>query len=651
MHLFVIHLQIYTLTFTLALVAQCSIYPLPNNPYEKIFYTLSSFNRILDKILAPDDPKHAKEEKTMIDDDDAVFPRSKKQGPKRYRQPSLGKIIVQIILHCFFGALFSKSVVVPILVVQWWNSSSANNVIIGHMIVSCTFLSCCTFLTTYFTNNEYAYRYKYHELSPNFVTRLNWNTMWSTAVWKQIQQSGILFYWMIMPIISFGVATWVYGDETKRTLGYTTSSMVASLLMVYSVTFLMVVYILAIDHISRVCVLQPGLNMDKFIDRNMNIMEVDVPDGPDGPGPVVSVEDVIVESLMGGFGVELFENLISPRLTVGKDGTFSKPGKIMGGSMGGGGGSNYDLEQEEVERNNVITSIIAETISRGDVCGYRSFEIDLLTLGLLECLGGESKQSKSKSSTPSPSRNNNFPLGLSRRHYWYLHRRLTEVDPSQCQLAQPPIVPVLRALCAYMGAIGSTCTTCISSSSTSSSSLSIPPCTPFAAMLSLRASCRLIVLNMNVSVTDLSSLSSGGGGGVHKKRYNRISLMLPVVLESIHRLRNGILDHVRHKYETDHSVMASVNRMGGTSPSSSSTHNNNSIRTITIDARTIQDVGTFESYLAVKYTSLSHVVSCCDVNAAMVMKALKEVDGVDGVKDLESVTKTSVGCQEWLMSL
>eukprot|EP00554_Chaetoceros_debilis_P004407 CAMPEP_0194091458 /NCGR_PEP_ID=MMETSP0149-20130528/43196_1 /TAXON_ID=122233 /ORGANISM="Chaetoceros debilis, Strain MM31A-1" /LENGTH=540 /DNA_ID=CAMNT_0038776053 /DNA_START=631 /DNA_END=2253 /DNA_ORIENTATION=+ len=531
---------------------------------------MSSFNRLLDQILAQDDTNSSR-----------VSPLPKNDIVKRYRQPILVKTIIQIVIHGFFGALFSHSII---------SAKGTSPEIANHLVLSCTILLSFSFSTTYISSGGY------HEISPDQVLNLNPKTVGNT-LWKQIQGSGILFYWIIIPIVTLLGLTWLHGESIP------VRSFVYVLAVVHPTTLFVVAYTLVMDMASRVLLLQPGLNVDKFVTQNIDIVV---------GGSEVAVEDIMVEVIVGGLGVSVLEDLISPRLNVERDGSLSQPTatKKRAFNVESRLSGKNDLEEEEIKRNDVITSIVAQAVTNGSVCGYRSFEEDLLTMAFLESMGGVSKRDFDR----------RYPHGLSQRHYQGLQRRLVTAEPTKGQVSQPAIVPVLRSMCAYIGGFGTALTDSTSSIIPTSMNM-IPPSAPVAVGYAVRASSRLIVMNMVVPDST----------GRAKKRYNRISLMLPAVLESIFRLRCGILDYVRHKYEQDSAV---VNRVAD---------NNYGFRNI--GGRTIQAAGTFDSHLAVKYSSLSNLVTCCDNSATMVLKALVEVDGT---KDLESISKSSIGCQDWL---
>ena len=87
--------------------AQCSTFPLPSNPYEKVMYNMSSATRLLHQILAQDNAQDSNE-------DAAKAKRLRKEGPKRYANPLLIKCILQIFMHGLGGALFAQSIISPI---------------------------------------------------------------------------------------------------------------------------------------------------------------------------------------------------------------------------------------------------------------------------------------------------------------------------------------------------------------------------------------------------------------------------------------------------------------------------------------------------------------------------------------------------------
>jgi hypothetical protein len=278
-----------------------------------------------------------------------------------------------------------------------------------------------------------------------------------------------------------------------------------------------------------------------------------------------------------------------------RDGRMALPNAFKKRGLGGVGIAigECDLEQEELRRNDAAIMVVKRGIEMGRICGHTSLEDDLLKVCVLEGL-----------STQEDTANNT--MGLSE-----LRRR--EMSRNTC--VQPTMVPVLRSISAYVGGIGA-------SLSDPTSTLSIPPSAKTALEYAVKASARVIILNM---------IGSDGSGRVTKK-YNRISLMLPVVLESVYRLRSGIYDYALNIHER-----ASLNRSYAADMSTNVGINNRG-------PWTHQMQENLNSILSVD-ASLEHLINVCDEAASTILQAIKDIDG----SRFDSKVG-SEGCKKWLES-
>jgi len=314
-------------------------------------------------------------------------------------------------------------------------------------------------------------------------------------LWDQIQVSGFLFYWLMIPFLSL-LLIWFKEEQGAR---MTVWKSVQAVILSHIVTIAMALYIMTCDIVQREIMLHTGLNVYRFIQQAGAVEEN------------VEVEDVIVEIILSGLGRNILEHIIAPRLNVDRDGRMSLPNSSKKRGFGGVGIAieNCDLEEEELRRNDAVTMVVKKGIEMGRICGHTSLEDDVLKMCVLEALSSHDGAASS-------------PIGLPlKHHHCDISRRIFSSKARRG--AQPAMVPVLRAMAAYVGGIGA-------SLSDSASTLSIPPSTKIALECVITASARFVVLNM------IGSDASGRAS----KRYNRVSLMLPVILESIYRLRCGI---------------------------------------------------------------------------------------------------------------
>mmetsp|Transcript_21800 Transcript_21800/g.32328 ORF Transcript_21800/g.32328 Transcript_21800/m.32328 type:complete len:734 (-) Transcript_21800:223-2424(-) len=568
-----------------AAVAQCSTFPLHSNPYEKFLYNIGSFQRFLNLLMSHDEVAargngntnrnanaNANHARTQSTSDSQSQDKKHALEPKRFKSPTFTKTVIQIFLHGYFGALFAQSTVSPILL-----SRGVDAVVVYHVTCSCALLASLTFVATYITCE------RNHELTSKLSSILGGlSTSVGKKMWRQIQISGFLFYWLVIPFLGLFLI-WLKEGGTVEDSSMTLGMSVQAVILSHVVTAAMALYIMSCDIMQREILLQPGLNVHRFIQKSGATEEN------------VEVEDVIVEIILSGFGRKLLENIISPRLNVDRDGRMTLPNAFKKRGIGGAGITigECDLEQEELRRNDAAIMVVKRGIEMGRICGHTSLEDDLLKMCVLEGLSTQEDAI-------------NVTMGLSELR----HR---EMSRNTC--LQPTMVPVLRSISAYVGGIGA-------SLSDPTSTLSIPPSAKTSLEYAVKASTRIIILNM---------VGSDVSGRVTKK-YNRISLMLPVVLESVYRLRCGIYDHALNIHER-----ASCNKSHAADVSTNVGINNRGPWTNQIQEN-------LNSILSVD-ASLEHLVNVCDEAASIVLQAIKDIDG-----SRFDAKVGSEGCKQWLES-
>lgn len=412
----------------------------------------------------------------------------------------------------------------------------------------------------------------------------------------QIQSCGFLFYWIMLPFLSMflcGLFQPQHISSFSLLVQY-----VHGLLIAYPTTLCIAIYIMIMDIIVRIGLLQPGLNIEALVryglDRTTIVSSItssrrnSVSNDYEGESRTISVEDVIVEILLGGLGTQLLDYVNAPRLIVQKNGSVLIPDSAKLKQMMSSAPS-IDLGEEETRRNNYLINTVSDLIGKGLVAGNTHLEDDLLKISVLEAFGGGS----------TLNQETGYPLGLSSRHYKFLARRLSGMTRKNGINDQSSSVPILRAICIYLSATGTTL-----SFPRSASNFSLSPCALLSLRLAVNAAARLIVLNMTFRDEN---------GNYQGKRLNRMSLLLSTVVESIYKIRSGILEYCHQKYES------------------------NNIRThnVSIPAHQIQKQGarayqaaeSFESYLAVKHVDLASLVNTCDDCASMIVREIKKVDG------------------------
>jgi hypothetical protein len=527
--------------------------------------------------------------------------------------------MMQIVVHAFFGALFYQSTLDPMLKDKynyngngfpWYTQEYRLQK--TFLMFCCILMSCFTFVTTYLSDS-------YHELSPS-ISDLPRNCSFSDLTSKvskilkaQIQSFGLVFYWIILPILSMfvcGLFQWQGVSNFSLLVYY-----IKGLLVAYPTTLLIGMYIMIMDIVVRIGLLQPGLNVETLVlqglDRSNIVSTINtgrnsVSNDYEGDSRTISVEDVIVEILLGGMGTQLLDYINAPRLIVQKNGLVIMPDsaklkQIMNSAPG------IDLGEEESRRNIALISAVADLIEGGLIAGHTNLEDDLLKMAVLEAFGG-----------PNLNQETGYPLGLSSRHYKFLVRRLGGVNRRKGTNEQSPSVTILRAICIYLSATGASLST-----PRSTSNYSLSPSTFMSLRLAANAATRLIVLNMTFRDEH---------GNYQGKRLNRMSLLLSTVAESIYKIRSGVLEYGRQMYESNNmrshreDIPAHQIQKQG--------------------ARAYQAAESFESYLAVKHADLAKLVNTCDDCATTIVREIKKVDGSS-----DFGLKIHPLCKEWFQTI
>lgn len=588
---------------------QCSTYPLLSNPYEKFLYSFTSGTRFLNMIVEGPSPSH----KNASSNTNTSFAqnrnrngigatqphhqslKTKSEGstihqnyPKRYKSPPLTKTLMQLFVHALFGAVFSVSTLAPVL------KSAGYNLFVEYTVTSsCAFFAATTFLANS-GNHELAFGkvdqkrdatslYSWLALENIKNRHESFPVLFSIDIlqklWAQVQASTLLLFWTIIPCASL-LFQWVLSKEAtsvgSNKMDFGTMFQAVTLSLVS--TLFMGAYIMTSDIVQRINLLQPGLNVQRFIEKSGALDEN------------VAVEDVIVDVILGGLGAKVLEYVIAPRMSFDRDGRMVLPHNMQKTRAMNFVGN--DLESEELKRHDTLVAIVKRGIETSRICGFTSFEDDLLKLCLLEAFGGEEVGAELDSS-----------LRLSRRHYMELSKRITPSSSNKGASIQP-LLPVVRALAAYIGGIGATL-------SDNNHFFYIPPCTSRSIEYTVRTLSRFMILNM-VETDD---------SGIVKKRYNRLSLMLPMVLGCIYQLRAGIfdfaakLDTITRERQISKNVLSRIHRR--------------------------EDISAIIS----SDPLLDHLFNVCDEAASLILGSLKETDGSD-----YSINVRNEGCRKWLAS-
>ncbi len=488
---------------------------------------------------------------------------------------------------------------------------------------SCAFTCAFIFMATYYTNNNTnnntlmtmrtTTTNNYHELSFDKKTlpMISFSEMFSTTYKEglnQIQSSGLLFYWVTSPLFATGIIYLCKGSDvmSAETVvdescpeGFNDMSFRYTLSISYLATLIMSLYLISVDIMTRKFVVVRGVDFFSLVN---NAIMIDENQTQDEDNENV-IEDLVLSVILGGFGNDILEDISCSRIAE-KDGKLIRPIKRRKGGFSKGWVpsishefGNADIESEEVRRNNVMVNRVATSVLTGAVCGQVSFGHELLKFILLEALGGGQGPFLQDAV---------IPFGLSDRNYKYLSKFFNKADCSSGLLG---LVAIVRGLCAYSGGIGEALC-CISANHTPPSkaeSLStsdeysayyLPSCVCQSATHAIKASARFIILNMNNE----------------KRQLNRLSLLIPVVLQSTYKLRCGTLDYVHYLYDK----MQREDSGGGEA---------------------------FGNFLTLKCPEMANIVTACDDCGSKIIQYMRKTDR--STSELNDI-KVDENVKQWL---
>lgn len=633
-------------------IVQCPTLPIPNNPYQ---YILDNLIPILNNMLQPDSSTQKQSHQTSFPKKNVSFAAASSSSPfsfsastshpivtpKIYTKPTIVKSLNQLLLHVVAG-LFFASIVRPRVFGTNFDSSSSTvtnneqNECFHHsnspssdlnllFYASCAFTSAFIFMATYYTNNNNINMYNdhissnnYHELSFDKKTlpMIRLSELFSTIrmeSWNQVQKSGLLFYWLTSPLIASGVIYLFKGSDVllsmtsgEESCPGSKNAFVHTISMSYMITFMMSLYMISMDIMTRKFLITRGVDFFSLvhnaimIDDTATTTHVQNQHGDDENE--IAIEDLVLSVILGGFGKDIVDDVACSRI-VERDGKLIRPTKRKKGDFSKGWVpslshefGNVDIESEEVRRNNVMMNRVASSILTGGVCAHVSFGHELLKYILLETLGGGDGPFLQDVVVP---------YGISTRNYKYISTFINKMD---CNSGSLGLVSIVRGLCAYSGGMGEALGR-ISHSNAPSSTMSttenetfyLPPCACQTAIHAVKASSRFIILNMKNE----------------KRRLNRLSLLIPVVLQSTYKLRCGTRDYVHYLYDK----MQHEEGGGGEA---------------------------FGNFLTLKCPEMANVLTACDDCGSKVLQFMRMVDRSNSeVNDI----KVDDGVKQWLRSL
>jgi len=591
-------------------IVQCSIIPLPTNPIDgimrKIISHLVSPGTFLQSLANPD----AKQSTTNntnhqnirnINQNRATTNTTKKLSGIRFQRPTVIQTFAQVLLHAIGGVLCAHLIIVPAMIQQEeeeeeiGDNNYNNNFTKLLISTSCSFILVAIYIALHVSNKN---EMSFHD--PSIISSLRATKNIKSLLWKfvnerfrtTIRESGIIWYWAVTPLFSLA-SLHFFSSPTNSIVWKDT---LLSLPVIYLITSFITVYVMILHIMVHIVLTVKGLNADRIISTNtLKYNEYDQ----------YTVEDLMVESILSGFCTqdEMIDTCLPEAKVKGRSGAYG----------------NTNLEQEEMMRNDKMMKIVADSILDGMACLNTRVYHDLLTVLLLESIGG------------NDGKGNEDYLDIPKRHLSFLLRRLNHQMVSEVQiLQQPPIVPVLRALFAYTGGLGEALSDLMLevrlNKTVGGMTWSLPPCTLMSLEYAVRGTARLIALNLCEKPEMIST----------RKRHSRVSILIPTFFAAVFKLRCGLLDYAEYLTSLEE-------------------ESNNSNTDTEIENRIMRNngqvwIGREESsekallaFIALKYSDLHKTLNVCDESATIVKEAVKG--------RTYAVENIPADCHKWIFSI
>jgi len=521
----------------------------------------------------------------------------------RYMHPPLPIWLPQIFWHALAGAIFANVAASHLLPTHAGSEASFG------LLLICSITSILTLLLTVLSDGS-SHELKTQTFSESLSGTLSvWDTFVSLTVrtLATMQKANLIPYLVLLPTI-ITIVLFCVGDDTMATpasndpsggsvalLSRTYTAFVSAIISFFAAFFIST-YLVLSDTLIRRALAAPGLDIDRLLLLLPRNAAADSKTAP------FVAEDLIIQSVIWGCGGSggnycgsIVKNLAAARL--GRD-------------TGPAYSATFDLEEEEVRRNDAAIETVADSMlpSRPPpLIGAGLLEGDVLRLALLETLGGGG-QSVGISDDENVLDEVQQFLGIRTRYYIALRKRLLVSEEALARksraIQQPLVVPLVRALCAYAGGLGEALLrSCDGQTRQRCIAPSLPPGATTCAELAILAAARLVAMNKKDAAT---------GSGV-RCRHSWISLMIPSVLHSAERLRRGVLRYAQNQ----------MDRAGA--------------------ANLEGDLGNF---VAVNCPDLRRLLIVCDEAAVLVLRAVKEETGS---RDIE--VKVHSVCRTWLSGL
>jgi len=437
-------------------------------------------------------------------------------------------------------------------------------------------------------------------------------------------------------------------------------TMLKPLIIAYLAGAVLSVYLLFCDVIARSFVVLGGSDLDKLVNRGKDttstgkITNSSTLSIPYSHPPILSPEQLAVEVILAGFGQKILFDVTSvhplPSSTSETNrlimSSFSQQVKWWYNSNSRTQQTNA-VEEEEIFRNFFTINLVALSILRGAGNGNLTIEDDAIRFVVLESLGGTVEGGKGKKVRTS-SGDIVERRGRGSLHLWgvegkpsgqtlnALVRRVHASDreeyinssgagyhPTSRLNTLPPIIPVVRALCAYAGGLGEALRRCsrdeedvrelkngvgpIKWYDGDDVGFYLPPCAAIAVANAIRAAASLIWLGL--------VLPPAGGKcwdrskPLTRGRRHRLPSMSGMVLKTVELLKAGVLCYAL-RLEGGKVSGGGLPGVGG--------------------AISKEAVDSPECVAASRRPDLARILVACDESVNLIERTLSKVDGPRG---------------------
>jgi hypothetical protein len=543
----------------------------------------------------------------------------------RYSRPVLSSILVQSMINAAGGHILARAYVLP-HVGRIFAAASTNHEIIA---LSCLLVPIFELLFTSMNESELNYRHYHNPILLGNVTQVgddargggrrqfrSWPVL--VALFGDAMHRArrtILGPTMMAPppVATVTVFLWrsfsgsflVIPSERDGSFlphSYHWTSVATSLFVSYAIVAVLA-SIMAVQDVLTRWTACAGLDVDVLMSRFHSTIATSSDDDD-----AFLAEDLIIQSVLMGDGITVDAVISAPNAT------RSRTSAVLPRSV------SNNQQEDEILRNEMATASFSGWIEKASTTASGQLSDDILRMCILESLGGGG--SASGSSSP-------YYFGTT-RHSVAVRKRLDLSAATASPGRQPIAVPVVRALCAFAGGVGDAMSLFYRTSDgdgrppreeggRSGELWKLPPGSLHAAEFSIIAAARLVVMN--------SVVVDGRGRFMvnSSKRHDRLSLLLPCVLQSAYKLHCGINKYAEATAASCGLDLSTYGRTGGKE-------------------------GGLGCFIVAECPDLCPVISACKDSAKMAMNTLL-ASGDRSFEDLLSRRKWKGDVQQWLVGL